>query len=100
MAHDWNLFDRRLRVLREFDDARQTGVALDDALEEFAEDALDLAVNQIVNLELVEPGRFFQLPRAGAADDDLRFVLKDRRMRDDAYELVRVQRHQALPGQF
>ena len=58
MAHNRNLFDRRLRLLRELDDARQRRVAFDDALEQFAEDALDLAVNQIINLELVEPVRF------------------------------------------
>ena len=49
---------------------------------------------------LVEPVRLLQLPSAGAADDYLRLVLQNGGVRDDAYELVRVQGHQVLAREF
>jgi len=38
------------------------------------------AIDQVVNLELVKPVCLFQLPGAGSADDDLRFVFLNDRM--------------------
>src|ERR1041384_2034938 len=97
MAHDRNLFDRRLRVLRELDDARQAGIAFDDAPEQIAKDALDLAVDQIVDLEFVEPISLFQLPRAGAADDDRRSVSLYRRGSEERRG-GQGERQRAAPG--
>ena len=96
MTDDRNFFDRRLHLFRNFDDSRQRRIALHDALEEIAEDAFDLAVDQIVDLELVQPVRLFQLPGARTAHHDLRSIFFDHRMRDDLDELVRVKRHQVF----
>src|SRR6267378_2263450 len=53
MTNNRNLFDGRLHLFRNLNNPRQARIALHDALEEIAEDALNFAINQIVNLELV-----------------------------------------------
>jgi len=96
MLDDRNFFRRRLHFFRHFNDARQRRVALHDAFEDVAKDAFYLAVNQVIDLELVKPVRLFKLPGPRSTHDDFWLVLFDNRMGDDFNELMRVERHVVL----
>jgi hypothetical protein len=100
MPDDRNLFDRRLHVFRNFDDAWQCRVARQDSSKQLGKDALDLAIDQVVDLEFVEPVCLFELPRARTTNDDARLKLLDHRMFHDPDELVRVHGHQVFAGEF
>src|SRR5882724_583168 len=95
-----NLFYGGLHFFRKFDDAWQAWIAGKDASKQVVEDSFNFAIDQVVNLELVKPVCLFQLPGAGSADDDLRFVFLNDRMGDDANELMRIYRHQVFSGQL
>ena len=58
-----------------------------DAAEEVAEDALDLPVYQVRDVELVKAVGLLKLPRAWASDDDLRFVFFQDRVLNDFEKL-------------
>ena len=100
MTHDRNLFNGCLHLLWYLDNSWQTGIALHDALEEIAEYSLYLTVDQIVDLKLVKPPRFFKLPGPWTANNNFRPVFLDNRMRDNFDELMRVERHQVLAEDF
>jgi hypothetical protein len=51
---------------------------------------LDLAIDQVVDLKLVETVCLFQLPRAGPAHHYLWSILLNYRVGDDLQELMRV----------
>src|SRR5205807_3625120 len=90
MTYHGNLLHGRLHMLRNLDDLRQLRIAGHDSLEEIAEGKFNLAIDQVIDIEFVDPVGFFQLPCSGTAHDNLRLVLLDDRMRDNAYELRRV----------
>jgi hypothetical protein len=96
MLNDRNLLNGRLHFFRDLNNARQARIALNDAAEKLSKDLLDLSINQVVDLEFVEPVRFFELPGARSADNDLWFVLLDDGMGNDANELMRIDRHQVF----
>src|SRR2546423_15408435 len=98
MAHNRDLFGRRLHALRKLDDALERGITVYHALKQFAEDALDLTIDQIVDVEFIEPVRALQLPGAGSADHDLRPIFFDDGMRDDLQEFSSVDGNQVLAG--
>ena len=80
---DRNLFDSRLHALRHFDDSFERWIAGHHALEQIAEDALDLAVDQVIDVEFIQPLGALKLPGAGTTDDDFWSILLDYRVRDD-----------------
>ena len=83
MLYDRNLFDGRLHFLGDLDDPFERRVAGHDALEEFAEDPFDFAVDQIIDVEFVQTLGAFQLPGAGSANYDLGPVFRDDRVLND-----------------
>ena len=98
MLHHGNLFDRRLHFLRHLDDPLERWIAGHHALEEIAEYAFNLAIDQIIDVELIQAVSAFQLPGAGAADDDFRSVFLNNRMLYNFQEFSRVYRNQVLSG--
>src|SRR6266498_1744949 len=54
MTDNRNLFNRCLHLFRDLDNSWQGWVALHNTIEEIVEDALDLAIDQVVNLKLVQ----------------------------------------------
>src|SRR5437762_13139982 len=96
MANDRNLFHSRLHALGNFDDSIERRIARHHSLEKIAEDTLDLAVDQIIDVELIKAISAFQLPGARPADDDLWLVLLDNRVLDDLEKLSRVDGDQVL----
>src|SRR3954471_9954660 len=98
MTDDWNLFYGRLHRLRHFDDAFERRIAGHDALEQLAEGALDLAIDQVIDVEFIQTLRALELPCARAADHNLRPVFFDYRMFYDLEKLSRVQRNEVLAG--
>ena len=98
MPHDRNLFHGRLRSLQQFYDSLQRWITGHHSLEKIAEDTLDLAVDQIIDVELIKAISAFQLPGARPADDDLWPVLLDNRVLDDLEKLSRVDGNQVLAG--
>src|SRR5262245_61755750 len=100
MSDNRDLLDRRLHVLRDLDYPGQGWIAVDDASKQIREHALDLAVNQVINVEFVEAVSLLQLPCAWTTNDNCRPELPDYGMRDDLDELVRIYRHQVFAGKF
>src|SRR5437660_4524806 len=98
MPHDRNLFHGRLRRLRQLDDSLERGITGHHSFEEIAEYTFDLAVDQIIDVELIKAISAFQLPGARAADNDLWPVLLDNRVLDDLEKLSRVDGDQVLAG--
>jgi hypothetical protein len=96
MTDHRNLFNRCLHLLRDFDDSRQRWSALHDPREEIVENPLDLAIDQVVDLKLVETVCLFQLPRAGPAHHYLWSILLNYRVGDDLQELMRVKGSQVF----
>src|SRR6266498_5766887 len=100
MTDDRNLFNCCLHLLGDLDNSWQRWVALHDATEEIVENALDLAIDQVVDLKLVEPVCLFQLPNAGTANNNLWTIFPDCRMGDDFQELMRIKWSQVLAENF
>src|SRR6266545_1494228 len=100
MTDNRNLFNRCLHLLGDLDNSWQGWVAFHDAIEKIVENALDFAIDQVVNLKLVEPVCLFQLPGPGAADNNLWTIFLDYRMGDDLQELMRIKRSQVLAENF
>src|SRR6185436_6127525 len=100
MTNNRNLFNRRLHIFWNLDDSRQLRIARHDACEEIVENALDLAIDQVVDLKLIKPVCLLQLPGAGPAYNNLRLIFLDNRMGDDLEKLSGVKRHQVLAKEF
>ena len=83
MPDHGDFFDGRLHTLGHFDDALERGIAGHHSFEEIAEDAFNLAIDQVIDVEFVQTICPFQLPRSRTADDYLRLEFLDRRMGDD-----------------
>ena len=98
MLDHGNLFDRRLHFLGHLDDPLERWIAGHHALEEIAEDSFDLAIDQIIDVELIKAVSALQLPGAGAADDDFRSVFINNWMLYNLQEFGRVYRNQILSG--
>ena len=97
------LFHRVPLALRDSDDARQRGVADDDAFEKVLRKTCSrLAVEQVVNLELLSSrAAFSNCLCARAADDQIGLESSDDRVHDDAHELGPCSvGNQALVGEF
>src|SRR5207244_3444536 len=98
MLHDGNLFNRRLHFLGHLDDPLECWITGHHSFEEIAEHTFDLAVDQIIDVELIKAISAFQLPGARPADDDLWPVLLNNRVLDDLEKLSRVDGNQVLAG--
>src|SRR6266536_1394807 len=100
MTDNRNLFNRCLHLFRDLDNSWQGWVALHNTIEEIVEDALDLAIDQVVNLKLVQTICLFQLPGARATNNNLWSILPDYRMGDDLQEFMRIKWSQVLAENF
>src|ERR1043165_8515224 len=100
MPHDRDFLDGRLFFFWVFYDPLDGRTARHDPLKKIRPNALDLAVDQIIDIKVIQPSRLLQLPRAWTSDHDLWPVLPEDRVLDDLHELGGVYGHQVLAREF
>src|SRR6185369_3338559 len=100
MPHDGYLLNTGLHVFGDLDDSRQLRIASHNAAEKIVENAFDLAIDQVVDLKLIQSARLLQLPGSWAADNNLRLIFLDNRMGNYLEKLSGVKGHQVFAKEF
>src|SRR5258705_11809368 len=96
MPHDRNLLDSRLHVFGNLDYSRQLRIARHNAREDIVENALDLTVDQVVDLKLIKAVCLLQLRGAWPTHNDLRLIFFDDRLSHDFEKLGSVKRDEVF----
>src|SRR5258706_15264093 len=100
MPNDDILRDGRRHVLGTFNYPGHLWSARHNAPEDIVENALDLTVDQVVDLKLIKAVCLLQLPGAWPTHNDLRLIFFDDRMSNDFEKLGSVKRHQVFAEEF
>ncbi len=91
-------FHGGLHALGHFDNSLKRRITGHHSFEEIAEDSLNLAIDQVIDVKFVETVCPFELPRPRPADDDLRLEPFDDWMGNYLKELGRVNGNQVFAG--